>query len=76
MFKARYLLAQVWIKRGAIDNNLYVKEKYGKLIVVVIYVDDIIFASDSDLLNNKFVVDMKAEFEMSMLGEISYFLGL
>jgi len=34
-------------KKGATDNNLYVNEKDGKLIVVVVYVDDIIFSSDS-----------------------------
>jgi len=34
------------------------------------------FSSDSDLLICPFVVDMKAEFQMSILGEISYFLGL
>lgn len=63
-------------KIGVDDINLYVKAKDEKLIVVVLYVDDIIFANDSVFLTNKFVVDMKIEFEMYILGELSYFLGL
>lgn len=70
-----YLL-KCGFKRGATENNLYVKEKDRKLIVVVVYVDDIILSSDSDLLTNEFSVDMKPEFEISMLGVISYVLGL
>jgi len=67
-----YLL-KCGFKRGADDINIYVKTKDNKLIVVVLYVDDIIFASDSNLLVNEFATNMKAEFEMSILGELSYF---
>lgn len=63
-------------KAGENDSNLYVKTNDGKLLVVVVYVDDISFASDIDHLTFQFVVDMKVEFDLSMLGEISYFLGL
>jgi len=56
------------------ENNLYVKENDGKLVVLVVDVDDIFFSSDSYLLTSEFIVDMKVEFEMSILGEISYFL--
>ena len=40
------------------------------------YVDDIIFAGDSEDMCEKFATAMKNEFEMSMLGELSFFLGL
>jgi hypothetical protein len=40
------------------------------------YVDDIIFGSDDDRLSQKFSKDMQSEFEMSLLGELSFFLGL
>ena len=40
------------------------------------YVDDIIFAGDSEDMCEKFATSMKHEFEMSMLGELSFFLGL
>ena len=41
-----------------------------------IYVDDIIFGVTQDSLCEEFVVTMKGEFEMSMMGELSFFLGL
>jgi hypothetical protein len=46
------------------------------MIVVVVYVDDIIFGSNLTTLSKKFATQMKEEFEMSMLGELSFFLGL
>ena len=41
-----------------------------------IYVDDIIFGATQDNLCEEFVATMKGEFEMSMMGELSFFLGL
>jgi hypothetical protein len=46
------------------------------MIFVVVYVDDIIFGSNITTLRRKFATKMKEEFEMSMVGEISFFLGL
>jgi hypothetical protein len=46
------------------------------MIIVEIYVDDIIFGSDDNRLSKQFVESMQKEFEMSMLGEIKFFLGL
>ena len=43
---------------------------------MVVYVDDIIFGSDDDQLSKEFFKDMQHEFEMSFLGELSFFLGL
>ncbi|KAL9293668.1 putative RNA-directed DNA polymerase [Arabidopsis thaliana] len=40
------------------------------------YVDDIVFGSTDPKLVNKFVKTMTEEFEMSMVGELNYFLGL
>ena len=41
-----------------------------------IYVDDIVFGSTNDLLTNDFAKCMSSEFQMSMVGELSYVLGL
>lgn len=70
-----YLL-KCGFKRDVDDNNLYVKSNDGKLLVVIIYVDDIIFSSDLDHLNYHFEVDIKEKIEISMLDELSYFLRL
>ena len=62
--------------KGNNDSNLYIKEENDSLIIVEIYVDDIIFGSDDDKLSKQFVECMQKEFEMSMLGEMKFFLGL
>ena len=46
------------------------------MIIVVIYVYDIIFGSMLQILSVKFAFEMKKEFKMSMLGELTFFLGL
>ena len=38
--------------------------------------DDIIFGGTSNDLVSKFAEQMSSEFEMSMMGELQYFLGL
>jgi hypothetical protein len=45
-------------------------------LLIKVYVDDIIFGSDDDRMSQKFAKDMQKEFEMSLLGELSFFLGL
>ena len=44
--------------------------------IVVSYVDVIIFGSDLQILSVKFASEMKKELEMSMLGELTFFIGL
>ncbi|XP_019244462.1 PREDICTED: uncharacterized protein LOC109224331, partial [Nicotiana attenuata] len=63
-------------KRGKIDSTLFLKEKGKDLLVVQIYVDDIIFGATSDRLSKDFAKLMGSEFEMSMMGELNFFLGL
>jgi hypothetical protein len=46
------------------------------MIVVVVYVDHIIFGSNLTILSKQFSTQMQKEFEMSMLGELTFFLGL
>ena len=40
------------------------------------YVDDIIFGSNNNTLCEEFAAAMQGEVEMSMMGELTYFLGL
>ena len=46
------------------------------MIIIEVYVDDIIFGSDDDRLSQQFAKEMQSEFEMSLLGELNFFLGL
>ena len=63
-------------RKGGIDQTLFVKEKGGKLMIARIYVDDIVFGGMSDEMVQHFVKQMQSEFEMSLVGELTYFLGL
>lgn len=68
--KLEKYLQQQGFKIGTIYNNLYIKYENNNLLIIVFYVDVIIFGSDADLLSQKFVVDMKNEYDISMLGEL------
>ena len=63
-------------KRGQADRTLFVKRDEKSLLVAQVYVDDIVFGSTIDHLAHEFSEEMKREFEMSMVGELNYFLGL
>jgi hypothetical protein len=69
-------LQQAGFRKGGVDNNLYINVSQGNILLIEVYVDDIIFGSDDERLSQKFAKEMKNEFEMSLLGELSLFLGL
>ena len=62
--------------REKADQTLFIKREDGELIVAKVYVDDIIFGSTKDKLAHDFSKLMQAEFEMSIIGELTHFLGL
>ncbi|KAK2382949.1 putative mitochondrial protein [Trifolium repens] len=62
--------------RGKVDTTLFIKRKGKDVLLVQIYVDDIIFGSTNPSLVKSFSSLMQGEFEMSMMGELTYFLGL
>jgi uncharacterized membrane protein YciS (DUF1049 family) len=55
---------------------LFTKTKNDDLLIVQIYVDDIIFGSTNENMCSEFSKIMQKEFEMSMMGELNFFLGL
>nr|GEU58758.1 retrovirus-related Pol polyprotein from transposon TNT 1-94 [Tanacetum cinerariifolium] len=59
-----------------VDDTLFTKKRNSHIIIVSIYVDDIIFGSTYQELCNEFSKIMHDEFEMSMMGELNFFLGL
>ncbi|GJV55145.1 retrovirus-related pol polyprotein from transposon TNT 1-94 [Tanacetum coccineum] len=61
---------------GLVDNNLFTKKKDSDIIIVQIYVDDIISVSTCQGICDDFSKIMHDEFEMSMMGELNFFLGL
>ena len=61
---------------GKIDSTLFTKRVNGELFVCQIYVDDIIFGSTNPHFSEKFGKLMSEKFEMSMMSELKFFLGL
>ncbi|CAJ2662564.1 unnamed protein product [Trifolium pratense] len=70
-----FLVSQGY-RKGGHDKTLFVKEKEEKLMIAQIYVDDIVFGGMSEEMVQHFVQQMQSEFEMSLVGELTYFLGL
>eukprot|EP00253_Pinus_taeda_P004601 PITA_04601 len=69
-------LHQQGFSKGSADSNLYIKVENDKLLILVVYVDDIIFGSNEEAMSQSFALVMQKEFEMSLLRELTYFLGL
>ena len=58
------------------DLTLYIKEKYGKMLIIVLYVDDVIFIGNDAYLIENFKIVMTEEFEIIDMGLLRYFLGI
>ncbi|GKA66340.1 putative ribonuclease H-like domain-containing protein [Tanacetum coccineum] len=72
---ANYLLDNGF-KRGKIDQTLFIKKQKEDILLVQVYVDDIIFGSTNKELCTAFEKLMKDKFQMSSMGELTFFLGL
>ncbi|WVZ76318.1 hypothetical protein U9M48_024302 [Paspalum notatum var. saurae] len=68
--------AQFWVCDGSIDKTLFLLSRGGDTLLVQIYVDDIIFGGSSHALVSSFAEQMSKEFEMSLMGELQFFLEL
>ena len=63
-------------KMGKIDTTLFINLRENDILIVQIYVDDIIFGATNVSLCEEFAKSMHSEFEMSMMRELNFFLGL
>ncbi|GJR42069.1 retrovirus-related pol polyprotein from transposon TNT 1-94 [Tanacetum coccineum] len=71
---SKFLLQHKFV-RGTIDNTIFTYKTKSDVIIVQIYVDDIIFGSTSVKLSKQFAKLMTKNYEMSMMGELTYVLG-
>ncbi|WVZ97234.1 hypothetical protein U9M48_042784 [Paspalum notatum var. saurae] len=69
LLKSRFVM-------GSVDKTLFLLSHGGDTLIVQIYVDDIIFGGSSHALVSSFAEQMSREFEMSLMGELQFFLGL
>jgi hypothetical protein len=60
---------------GKVDSTLFTRKIDNELFVCKIYVDDIIFGSTDEKFCEEFSRVMTNRFEISMMGELKFFLG-
>lgn len=58
-----------------VDTIIFFKRKEKDLVIIQTYVDDIIFGATNATLCEEFANLVKKDYEMSMMGELSFFLG-
>ncbi|GKB19621.1 putative ribonuclease H-like domain-containing protein [Tanacetum coccineum] len=63
-------------RRGTIDKTLFINKDKGDILLVQVYVDDIIYRSTKKSLCDEFEGLMHKRFQMSSMGELTFFLGL
>ncbi|GJV58981.1 putative ribonuclease H-like domain-containing protein [Tanacetum coccineum] len=63
-------------QRGKIGKTLFIRRDKGNILLVQVYVDDIIFSFTKKSLCIKFEKMMHKKFQMSSMGELTFFLGL
>ena len=61
--------------RDSVDTIFFTKKNNENLLITQIYVNDIIFGTTSEYLWDEFAKIMQSEFEISMMGELNFFLG-
>ena len=69
-------LTEHGFKMGSTDTTLFIRKDKNSFVVAQIYVNDIVFGATNDSLAHSFANEMNAMFEMSLVGEQTYFLGL
>nr|GFB08599.1 hypothetical protein [Tanacetum cinerariifolium] len=72
---ATYLLENGF-QKGTIDQTLFIKKQQKYYLLVQIYVDDIIFGATNKAMCQSFKKLIKDKFQMSSMGELTFFLGL
>jgi hypothetical protein len=72
----RGFLFERGFEMGKVDHTLFLLRQGRDILIMQVYADDIIFVGSSNSLVARFAEDMSREFEMSMMGELHFFLGL
>ena len=74
--RLRSFLLKNGFERGKVDTTLFCKNNDSQFVLVQIYVESIIFGATNEPLCEDFSKLIQAEFEMSMMRELKFFLGL
>ncbi|GJY75803.1 retrovirus-related pol polyprotein from transposon TNT 1-94 [Tanacetum coccineum] len=69
-------LSNFLVSKGSINSTMFITKKGKDMLLVQIYVDDIIFGSTNLKLSKKIEKLMHNKFEMSLMRELKFFLGI
>jgi len=69
-------LSKLGFVKGLSESTLYIKGNQANSIMISLYVDDLLVTGSNAELIQQFKDDMLQVFEMSDLGEMTYFLGM
>nr|GEY09106.1 retrovirus-related Pol polyprotein from transposon TNT 1-94 [Tanacetum cinerariifolium] len=72
---SKFMLSKGFSK-GSIDPTLFITKHRGDILLVQIYVNDIIFSFTNPNLSKRFEKLMHSKFDMFMMGELKFFLGI
>jgi hypothetical protein len=71
-----FLLEHGYVMGGGVDKTLFTLNHGTNFLLVQIYVNDIIFGDSFNALVSRFQEIMESEFQMTMMGELTFFLGI
>lgn len=74
--KLSSFLLENGFEREKVNTSLFCKNYDSQFILVQVYVDDIMFGATNETLCENVSKLMQTKFEMSMMGELDFFLGL
>jgi hypothetical protein len=72
----RGFLFERGFEMGKVDQTLFLLRQGRDILIVQVHVDDIVFGGLSNSRVTRFAEDMSRDFEMSMMRELQFFLGL
>jgi hypothetical protein len=76
MLGLRHFLLEHGFVMEYVDKTLFTLNHGTDFLLIQIYVDDIIFGGSSHTLVSIFLEMIESEFQMSMMGELTFFLGI
>jgi hypothetical protein len=69
-------LKQIGFKASKADTSLFIYNKKGVSMFLLVYVDDIIVTSSNSVVVEALLKDLKNNFALKDLGDLHYFLGI
>nr|KYP57482.1 Retrovirus-related Pol polyprotein from transposon TNT 1-94 [Cajanus cajan] len=71
-----YFVAAGFQKSQNKHTLFFKRSKLGKILIISVYVDDLIYTGDDELMMEDFKRSMHGEFDMTDLGMMRFFLGI